>query len=91
MITFSTVVNPEKQSLEVPKQKNSSFIYNVCNNDVVVGRTFGSAFGFIDVYFVHRIARRYKVEDLRRIQKRNLSTDTFVSLGECLIEQKDTP
>ncbi len=81
MITFSSVGSPEKQSLEIPKQKNSSFIYNVHINKKTIGRTHGSAFGYIDIYFPNKIARRYKIEDLKKIQKRSLSFDAFVSFG----------
>ena len=85
MITFSTVVNPEKQSLEIPKQKKSSFIYNVHINKKIIGRTHGSAFGFIDIYFPNKIARRYKIDDLKKIQKRNITFDSFVAFGAPLV------
>ncbi|MBR6252519.1 MAG: hypothetical protein IKR04_01570 [Clostridia bacterium] len=86
MITFSSIVKPEKRSLEIPKQRGSQFIYNVNCGDVVVGRTYGSAFGYIDVYFVNKIARRYNIDSLKKIQKRNLSLDAFVAFGEKIIK-----
>ena len=86
MITFSTIVNPEKRSLEIPKQRGSKFIYNVNCGDVVVGRTYGAAVGYIDVYFVNKIARRYNIDSLKKIQKRNLSLDAFVAFGEKIIK-----
>ena len=86
MITFSAITKPEKRSLEIPKQRGSKFIFNVNCGDVVVGRTYGSAFGYIDIYFVNKIARRYSVDSLKKIQKRNISLDSFVTLGDKLVQ-----
>ena len=86
MITFSSVTSPKKQSLEIPRQKNSSFIYNVFVDEKLIGRTYGSAFGFIDIYFPNRIARRYKIEDFKKYQKRSLSFDALISLGTQLVK-----
>lgn len=86
MITFSSIVKPEKRSLEIPKQRSSQFIYNVNCNDIIIGRTYGSAFGFIDIYFVNKIVRRYSVDALKKIQKRNLSFEAFVAFGDKLLK-----
>lgn len=86
MITFSAIVKPEKRSLEIPKQRGSKFIYNVNCGDVVVGRTYGAAFGYIDVFFANKIARRYSVDFLKKIQKRNLSLDAFVTFGDPVVK-----
>ena len=86
MITFSSVMNPEKRSLEIPKQRGIKFIYNVNCGDIVVGRTYGSAFGYIDVFFINHTARRYNIDALKKFQKRNLSLDAFVTLGDKIIK-----
>lgn len=85
MITFSSITNPEKRSLEIPKERSSKFIYNVYCGDIMVGRTYGASFGQITIYFANKIARKYKIDDLKKIQKRSLVLDSFILYGSKVV------
>ena len=85
MITFSSITNTEKRSLEIPKERSSKFVYNVYCGDIMVGRTYGASCGQIIIYFPNKIARKFKLDDLKKIQKRSISLESLLVYGSRVV------
>lgn len=81
MITFSTIKTPQKRFTQIPSVVNFGHKYILYACDDPVGITFGSYAGKLELHLPNGKIIEFSLDELKRIQKKNLSAINLVKYG----------
>lgn len=81
MLAFSTFKNPDNKFSKIPPEINSSHKFIVYCNNRPLGVTYGSSCGRLIVNLPDGSKCEFSLEELKRIQKRNIAPEQLLKYG----------